>query len=147
MIDSEYRMNTAGLQRLCDAAYRHCPAKWRTSNWIPYHDNAPAYVCQNKLIFGETSHSVASTSSILTWLPVASCSHIRRKHWKFADSVMLKRFKQTWQDKWRCLHKWQDRWNKFIHSQGDYYEGDQTKTRSISQKKNFSLRTLWTGFV
>ena len=31
------------LQRLRDAVRRHRPEKWRSSNWILHHDNAPAH--------------------------------------------------------------------------------------------------------
>jgi len=31
------------LQFLCDAVHRHRPEKWRSSNWILHHDNAPAH--------------------------------------------------------------------------------------------------------
>jgi len=31
------------LQRLRDAVRRHRPEKWRSGNWIPHHDNAPAH--------------------------------------------------------------------------------------------------------
>jgi len=31
------------LQRLRDAVQRHRPEKWRSSNWILHHDNAPAH--------------------------------------------------------------------------------------------------------
>jgi histone-lysine N-methyltransferase SETMAR len=31
------------LQHLCDTVRRHCPEKWRSSNWILHHDNAPAH--------------------------------------------------------------------------------------------------------
>jgi len=59
------------LQRLCDAVRRHPPEKWRSSNWILYHDNDPSHraVTTNEFL---AKHNILSLphppfSSDLAW--------------------------------------------------------------------------------
>jgi hypothetical protein len=63
------------LQRLCDAARRHCPEKGHSGNWILHHDNAPVHraVTTNQFL---VKHNIPSLPTPLTLLHVSSsCSH------------------------------------------------------------------------
>jgi len=69
------------LQRLHDAAHRHRPEKWRSSNWILHHDNAPAHRAVTTNFWRNTtfrhSHNLPTPLTLLHM--TSSCSHKLRK--------------------------------------------------------------------
>jgi len=93
------------LHRFRDAVRRYRPEKWRSRNWIMHHDNVPANRAVTAIEF-LAKHNVPSLPTPVTLLlATASCSRNWRKQWKVADSITLKRFKRTRQDKWELLQK------------------------------------------
>jgi len=60
------------LQCLCDAVRRHLPEKWRSSNWILHHDNAPAHraVTTNEFL---VKHNVSSLPDPPYFPDLAAC--------------------------------------------------------------------------
>ena len=60
------------LQHLRDAVRRHCPEKWRSSNWILHHDNTPAHraVTTNEFL---AKHKIPSLPQPPYSLDLAPC--------------------------------------------------------------------------
>jgi len=124
------------LQLLCDAVRRHHPEKWRSSNWILHHDNAPAHsaVTTNEFL---VKHNIPSLPQppyspdlppcdffLLPQLKKAMKGH----RFDYIEDIQANATRQlraiTKSDYQRCFRQWQERWNKCIQAQGHYFEGD-----------------------
>lgn len=123
---------TAVLQRLHNTVCRYRPEKWHTSNWF-FTTTIRLYTCLLKLIFGEAPHTLHTWDcSLSTFL----CSHIWRKLWKVADSIVEEH--QTKATIYRRLsHK--------VSSRGASINGNAAKLREGRAVLIF-LRELWQCF-
>jgi len=126
------------LQRLRDAVRRHHPEKWRSSNWILHHDNAPA-------------HGAVSTNEFLAKHNIPPLPHppyspgldpcdfflfpqlkktMKGSRFDCVEEIEANMTRQlraiTKCDYQRCFCQWQERWNKCIQAQGRYFKGDKT---------------------
>jgi len=126
------------LQCLRDAVRRHHTEKWRSSNWILHHDNAPAHmaVATNEFL---AKHNILSLSHPRYFPDLALCdlllfSQLKKtmKDHQFdyveeihANAMRLLRAIMR-SDYQRCFCQWQEHWNKCIQAQGHHFEGDKT---------------------
>jgi len=97
------------LQCLRDAVHRHRPEKWRSGNWILHHDNAPAHRADTTNEF-LVKHNIPSLPHPPYSPDLAPCDFFlfpnwKKKQWKVADSITLKRLKPTRRDNWGPLQK------------------------------------------
>jgi len=124
------------LQRHCNAVCRHRPENWQSSNWIPHHDNAPAYraVVTNeflgKYVIPSLPHPPYSPD-------LAPCEFFlfpqlkkitKGRQFNYLEEIQANVTRQlkatTKSDYQRCFRQWQECWNKCIQAQGHYFERD-----------------------
>jgi histone-lysine N-methyltransferase SETMAR len=126
------------LQRLRDAVRRHRPGKWRTGYWLIHHDNAPAHrsVTTNAFL---TKHNIPLLPHPPYSPDLAPCDFflfpqlkktMKGRRFDDIEQIQANATRQMraipQSDYQRCFLQWQERWNKCVHSQGNYFEGDRT---------------------
>jgi hypothetical protein len=123
-------------KRLREGIRRKRPDKWKKNNWFLHRDNAPAH----------TSLAVRQflTSKNITVIPhphyspdLAPCDFFLfpkmklRLQWRRFDTTEEIHAETrevidtlTFEDFQGCMNSWETRWDRCIHAQGDYFEGD-----------------------
>ena len=123
-------------KRLWEGIRRKRPDKWKKNSWFLHNDNAPAH----------TSLVVRQflTSKNITVIPPAPCSpdlapcdfflfpktKLRPKGRRFYTTEEIHTETQevidtlTFENFQGCMKSWETRWDRCIHAQGDYFEGD-----------------------
>ena len=125
------------LQRLRDAARRHRPEKWRSSNWILHH-NAAAHrvVTTNEFL---AKYNIPSLPQPPHSPDLAPCDfflfprlkkRMKGRRFDYVEDIQANAMRQLRaikkSDYQRCFRQWQERWNKCIQAQGHYFEGYKT---------------------
>jgi transposase len=120
----------------CDVLRQKRPGKWRTNNWVPHHDNAPAHTALAVQQFLASKHMTVGPHP--PYAPdLAPCDFFLYPKMKIKlnarrfDTVeeiqaepqkVLKTLTQKdFQDSFRS---WQKRWDRCARSQRDCFEGD-----------------------
>ena len=104
MVNKEFYKTV--LQCLWDTVHRHRPERGVSAigsctMTIPLLTGLSPQINFWKNTIFHPSHALPTPLTLLH--ETSSCSRNWRKQWKDADSMTLKRFKPTWQDKWGLL--------------------------------------------
>jgi len=115
---------------------RKRPEMWKNGNWLLHHDNAHAHT---SLVVREflTKNNVSTVPHPAYSPDLAPCDFhvfpkmkLQLKGRRFAYTEEVQAESQqilntlTPADFNECFQKWQNRWDRCIHAQGDYFEGD-----------------------
>jgi hypothetical protein len=124
------------LKRLREGNRRKRPDKWKKNNWFLHHDNAPAHTT---LVVRQflTSKDVTVIPPHLYSLDIAPCDFLlfpkmklRLKGRRFDTTEEIYAETQdvidtlTFEKFQGCMKSWETCWDRCIHVQGDYFEGD-----------------------
>lgn len=133
-ITKEYYLEV--LRRLRDAVRRKRPNLWATKTWHLHHDNAPAhsahliqsFLAKNNTPLVRQAPYSPDMAPCDFWLfpklkmPLKGTRFQEREDIKQNTTAELNSIpKDAFQ---KCFEQWQKRWEKCVHHQGDYFEGD-----------------------
>ena len=133
-INKEYYLEV--MRHLRDAVRRKRPEMWAAQNWQLHHDNAPAhsahliqaYLAKNNTPLVRHPPYSPDMAPCDFWLFPKLKTTLKGKRFESREEIMRKTTaelysipKSTFQ---RCYQQWQHRWEKCVHSQGEYFEGD-----------------------
>ena len=133
-VNKEYYLEV--LRCLRDAVQRKWPDLWAAKNFQLHHDKAPAhsahviqaFLAKNSMPVLRQPPYSPDLSPCDFWLfpkfkttmkgrRFESQEDIRKKSTEELRSIPEEEFKT-------CFQKWQKRWEKCVHTQGEYFEGD-----------------------
>ena len=122
--------------RLRENVRRKWPEMWMNGDWLLHHDNAPAHT---SLVVREflTKNNITTVPHPDYSPDLASCDFyvfpkmkLWLKGWHFVSTEEIQAESQQVlntlmpADFNECFQKWQNHWDRCIHAQGDYFEGD-----------------------
>jgi hypothetical protein len=123
------------LKRLMEGIRRKSPNKWKNNNWFLHHDNALAHTSLVVRQFLTSKNiTVIPHPPPFAWHRPLRLFPIPNMKLRLTDS-----FWHDWGDPYRiasdyrhthiwelpgCIKSWETRWDRCIHAQGDYFEGD-----------------------
>ena len=123
------------LRRLRDAARRKWPDIWTGKNWQLHHDNAPTHSTHeikgflsknNTALVREPSYS-PDLAPCDFWLFRKLKITLREMRFQSRADITEKTMELRSipeEEVKRCFQKWQRRWEKCLHLQGEYFEGE-----------------------
>jgi hypothetical protein len=124
------------LRRLRENVRRKIPEFWRNHNWFLLHDNTPAHISlkttefetnNSMIIFPHLSYSPDLTTCDFALFPKLKMKLKGRRSETVSDiqresQVVLDSIKENYFH--GAFEAWEKRWNRYVRSQGDYFEGD-----------------------
>ena len=124
------------LKPLRDAVRRKCPELWRSGEWLLHHDDAPAHTALSVRQFLMKNGMITASHPPFS-LDLATCNvflfprmkrDLKGKRFQNVEEVRKKTMEAlkavTLQEFQNCFDQWKKWWDKFIDSQGEYFEGD-----------------------
>ena len=123
------------LKRLREDIRHKHPDKWKKNNWFLHHDKAPAHTSLVvwQFLTSKNITVIPHPPTCLT-LPPANFSYSPRWNygWKGVVLTRLRRSTQkrkslltlTFENFQGCMKSWETSWNRCIHDQVGYFEGD-----------------------
>jgi hypothetical protein len=125
------------LKRLREGIWRKRPEKWKKNNWFLHHDNAPAHTSFDVRQF-LTSKNITVIPHPPPYSPDPAPCYLflfpQMKLWlkgrRFDTTEEIHAETQevmdtlTFENFQGCMKSWETRWDRFIHAQGGYFEGD-----------------------
>jgi len=125
------------LKRLREGIRRKRPDKWKKNIWFLHHDNAPAHtslVVRRQFLTSKNitviphprySPDLASCDFLLffnTKLPLKgrhfdTTEEIHAETQEFIDTLTFENFQG-------CIKSWETSWDRCIHAQEDYFDGN-----------------------
>jgi transposase len=156
-INKEYYLEV--IRHLRDAVRSKRPGLWASRNWQLHHDNAPAHSSQLIQSF-LTKHGIAVVRQAPYSPDMASCDFwlfpklkrtLKGSRFDSREDIMrnatkeLRSFPEEAFEK--CFQQWKESWDKFVESQGAYFEGDYELSTPRYPTFFPGLRsdTFWTG--
>jgi histone-lysine N-methyltransferase SETMAR len=124
------------LQRLRENVRRLRPELWRQKNWLLHHDNPPSHIflftreCLTKNNMAVVIHPPYSPDLALCDFSLFPRLKIKLKGRRFDTIDVIEAESQAVQntltehDFQDAFKKWQKRWERCIHAERDYFEGD-----------------------
>ena len=123
------------LKRLRDAIQRKRPELWRSGDWFFHHDNAPVHSALRTREF-MAKHSITVLPHPPYSPDLVPCdfflSPMLKRPLKGRFETILeikanatKEFKGIKKEAYLdCICKWKHRWERCVHQEGEYFEGD-----------------------
>jgi hypothetical protein len=125
------------LKQLREGIRRKCPDKWKKNNWFLHHDNTPVhtslivwqFLTSENITVIPHPHTPTRLTSPL-WLFPISKMKLQLKGRRFDTTEELHVETQevidtlTFENFQGCMKAWETNWDRCIHAQGDYFEGD-----------------------
>jgi histone-lysine N-methyltransferase SETMAR len=124
------------LKWLREGIWRKHPDKWKKNSWFLHHDNAPAHTSlavrqflksKNITVVPHPSYSPDLAPCNFFLFPKMKLQ-LKGCHFDMTEEIhtetqeVIDTFKfENFQG---CMKSWETRWDCYIHSQGDYIEGD-----------------------
>ena len=124
------------MRHLRDAVRRKRPEMWAARNWQLHHDNAPAhsahliqsYLAKNSTPLVRHPPYSPDMAPCDFWLFPKLKTTLKGKRFESREEIMRKTTAELYsiplKSFQRCYQQWQHRWEKCVHSQGEYFEGD-----------------------
>ena len=120
----------------CGAVLRKRPNLWATKTWQLHHDNAPAHSAHliQSFLAKNNTHLVRQTPYSPEMAPCDFWLFLKLKiplkRTRFQEREDIKRNTTAELNSipkdalLKCFEQWQKRWEKYVHHQEDYFEGD-----------------------
>ena len=133
-INKEYYLEV--LRRLRDAVRRKRPDMWAAKNFQLHHDNAPAhtahviqaFLVKNNMPLVRQAPYSPDLAPCDFWLFPKLKLTLKGRRFQSREDIMKKSTEELQGiaevEFKRCFQKWQKRWEKCVHHQGEYFEGD-----------------------
>ncbi|KDR20028.1 hypothetical protein L798_05263, partial [Zootermopsis nevadensis] len=118
------------LKRLRESIRRKRPEKWENNNWVLHHHNANAHTVlasKNTTVIPHPPYSPDLAPCDFFLFPKMK---FRLKGRRFDTIEEIQAESQevlktlALEDFQGCMESWKERWDRCIHAQGDYFEGD-----------------------
>ena len=124
------------LKRLREGIRRKRPDKWKKNNWFLHHDNAPASHITHCLKIPDFQKHYCDSPP--PYSPdLALCDfflypkmklQLKGHHFDTTEEIHAESHDVintlTFQNFQGCVQSWKKRWDRCIHAQGDYFNGD-----------------------
>ena len=133
-INKEYYLEV--LRHLRDAVRRKRPDMWAAKNFQLHHDNAPAhtahviqaFLVKNNMPLVRQAPYSPDLAPCDFWLFPKLKLTLKGRQFQSREDIMKKSTEELQGiaevEFKRCFQKWQKRWEKCVHHQGEYFEGD-----------------------
>jgi hypothetical protein len=124
------------LKRLREGTWHKCPDRWKKNNWFLHHDSVPAHtsLIVQQFLISKNITVIPPPPYLPDLTPCDFFLFPKMKLWlkgcHFDTTGGIHAETQavidilTFENFQGCMKSWETLWDRCIHAQGDYFEGD-----------------------